>query len=83
MGSRFEAEDGQQHHERAERAGNDGAGRVEFEVDEERAADQHEQGDVGIDQPAQQLLAQREALTMLDPRAGRGAESPAWCRRGG
>jgi len=39
-GQQVEAEDGEQHHERTQRAGHDGSGHMEFQVDEQPAADQ-------------------------------------------
>ena len=57
-GEQVQREDGQEHHQGAEGAGNDGAGGVEFEVDEQRAADEKKQGDVGIDEPVEQVFAE-------------------------
>ena len=56
-GQQVEAEDGEQDHERAERAGNDGAGDVEFEIDEQAAADEQEDVEVGAGEAGEQALA--------------------------
>ena len=58
-GQQIEREEGEQDQQCAERAGNDGAGRVEFQIDEQAADDQHEDGEVGIHQPVEHAIAQR------------------------
>ena len=44
--------------------GNDGAGHVEFEVDEQRAADEKKQGDVGVYEPVEQVFAEGRLHTV-------------------
>ena len=57
-GQQVQPENAQQQHQRSQRAGNNRAGRIEFQIDEQRADHQQQKGDIGIHQPAQQLLAQ-------------------------
>ncbi len=58
-GQQIQCKNRQKHHERAQRAGNNGSRRVEFEIDQQRASHQQQQGDIRVHQPAQQPLAQR------------------------
>ena len=60
----------QQHHQRAQRSRNDRARRVEFQIDQQRPAHQHQQGDIRIHQPTQQAIAQR-GPQHFNPRPGK------------
>ena len=57
-GKQVEREDGEENHHRSQRAGDDGAGDVEFEVDEQGSADQQHEGEVGVGEAAEKLLAE-------------------------
>ena len=58
-GQQIEREEREQYQQGAERSGDDGAGRVELEIDEQTADDQHEDGEVRIHQPVEHTIAQR------------------------
>ena len=68
-GQQVQRKDGEQHQQRAQRAGNDGPRCIEFQIDEQRSAHQQQQGNIGVHQPAKQLLAHR-GPQHFNPRSG-------------
>ena len=57
-GKEIEAEEAEENEESAEGAGDDGAGDVELEIDEQAAKDEQQNGDVRVGELAEQALAQ-------------------------
>ena len=57
-GKQIQAEEAEENEERADGAGDDGAGDVELQIDEKAAEDEQKNGDVRIGEFAEQALAQ-------------------------
>ena len=74
-----QGKDREQHQDCAQGSGNDGAGGIELHIDEQCADHQHQDREVGIGEPVQNLFPQGW-LNLDQPRV-RGCATPSWNRR--
>ena len=56
-GQQIQCKDREEHHQGAQSAGNYGSRRVEFEIDEQCSANQKQERNIWVDEPAQQFVA--------------------------